>query len=113
MGIDKHNPDMPAQGVTQEKMYEAYVDYLHFNEVIGISNVGQLNKAVELSRTSELINVAEALHDKKIAAIVAGLVARSAVAVHKIIVERNHLRLQQVCHKIDSQPLRGCCLSRR
>ena len=69
MGIDKHNPDMPAQEVTQEKMYEAYVDYLHFNEVIGISNVGQLNKAVELSRTSELINVAEALHDKKIAAI--------------------------------------------
>lgn len=69
MGIDKHHPDRPAQKVTQEKMYEAYVDYLHFNEVIGISNVGQLNKAVEHSRTSELINVAEALHDKNIAAI--------------------------------------------
>lgn len=69
MGFDKNNPDIPAQQVTQEKMYEAYVDYLHFNEVIGIANVGQLNRAVEKSRSADLINVAEAMHDKKIAAI--------------------------------------------
>ena len=68
-GFDRHNPDVPAQRVTQEKMYEAYVDYLHFNQVIGIANVGQLNTSVEKSRSADLINVAEALHDKKIADI--------------------------------------------
>lgn len=69
MPADPDDPSRPAQEVPQEKMYEAYVDYLHFNEVVGISNVGQLNKAVESNRSMELINVAEALHDKKIAAI--------------------------------------------
>lgn len=69
MPRDHRNPSVPAAEVKQEKMYEAYVDYLHFNEVLGISNVGQLNKAVESNRSMALINVAEALHDKKIAAI--------------------------------------------
>ena len=57
-------------------MYEAYVDYLHFNHVIGIADVGQLNRAVEKSRSAELINVAEALHDKKIAAIADDITSR-------------------------------------
>ena len=69
MGFDHHNPDVPAQTVTQEKMYEAYVDYLHFNNVIGVDNVGQLNMAVDNNKSADLINVAEAMHDKKIAAI--------------------------------------------
>lgn len=69
MALDRKNPDGPAQQVTQEKMYEAYVEYLHFNRVIGISNVGQLNRAVDENRSSDLINVAEAMHDKKIAQI--------------------------------------------
>ncbi len=67
--FDRRNPDVPAQYVTQEKMYEAFVDYQHFNEVIGIANVGELNMAVDHTRSADLINVAEALHDKKIAAI--------------------------------------------
>ncbi len=69
MGFDKCDPHIPARQVTQEKMYDAYVDYLHFNEVIGIANVGQLTRAIEKTRSADLINVAEAMHDKKIAAI--------------------------------------------
>lgn len=69
MALDRKSPDVPAQQITQEKMYEAYVEYLHFNRVIGISNVGQLNKAVDGNLSSDLINVAEAMHDKKIAQI--------------------------------------------
>lgn len=76
MGFDRHNPDVPAQKITQEKMYEAYVDYLHFNHVIGVADVGQLNRAVENNSSAELINVAEALHDKKIAAIADDITAR-------------------------------------
>ncbi len=76
MGTDRHNPDIPASKVTQEKMYEAFVDHLHFNHVIGVSDVGQLNKAVEAGRSSDLINVAEALHDKEIAAIADEITAR-------------------------------------
>ncbi len=69
LGVDRKNPDIPAQPVTQEKMYEAFNENLRFNRIIGVSNVGELNKAVLSNRTAQLINVAEALHDKKIAAI--------------------------------------------
>ena len=76
MAFDRKNPDVPAQQITQEKMYEAYVDYLHFNSVIGISNVGQLNRAVDENRSSDLINVAEALHEKALARISDDITAR-------------------------------------
>lgn len=48
----------------QEKMYKAFTDQLMFNRVIQVSNVGELNMAVKNKRTAELINVAEAMHDK-------------------------------------------------
>ncbi len=76
MGFDKSDPSVPAVPFPQEKMYEAYIDYLHFNDVLGIRNVGQLNRAVEEKRSASLINVAEALHDKKIAAIADEITSR-------------------------------------
>lgn len=69
MGVDRKNPSRPALPVPQEKMYEAFNENLRFNHIIGVGNVGELNRAVIQDRTVQLINVAEALHDKKIAAI--------------------------------------------
>ncbi|MBD5224759.1 MAG: nucleoside kinase [Bacteroidales bacterium] len=76
MGFNRADPSRPASFFPQEKMYEAYIDYLHFNDVLGIRNVGQLNRAVEEKRSASLINVAEALHDKKIAAIADEITSR-------------------------------------
>ena len=56
---------MPPQPLTQEKMYRAFTDYMQFNSIVGVSDVGELNREVLRNRTSDLINVAEALHDKK------------------------------------------------
>ncbi len=64
LGDDVANPGIPVSPVTQEKMFNAFTDYLRFNRVIGVSNVGELNEAVQEKRTSDLINVAEALHNK-------------------------------------------------
>ena len=64
LGFDPDNHDVPQQPVTQEKMYHAFTDYLRFNQVIRVSNVGELNRVVQNRDTARLINVAEALHDK-------------------------------------------------
>jgi len=64
LGRDGANPDMPAVPVTQEKMYHAFTEYLKFNRIIKVSNVGELNRAVEKRQTLDLINTAEAMHDK-------------------------------------------------
>lgn len=76
LGFDKNNPAVPSSPITQEKMYEAFTEHLRFNEIIGVKNVGELNGAVIDKRTDLLINVAEALHDKKIARISDEITAR-------------------------------------
>lgn len=51
------------------KLFEAYLETRKWNELIGVENVAQLNEHCISGRVSDLIKVAEALHEKKIAAI--------------------------------------------
>lgn len=69
LGFDPKNPTQPAQPIAQEKMYKAFTEYTDFNHIIGIKNVGELNNATLRGSTSDLINVAEALHEKKLGRI--------------------------------------------
>lgn len=85
MGIDSDNPDMPASPLVQEKLYSAFTDYLAFNRVIGVDDAGDLNEAVAKKETAMLINVAEALHDKKIGRISDEISRRYAEGGAKIV----------------------------
>ncbi|MDE6410824.1 MAG: nucleoside kinase [Muribaculaceae bacterium] len=64
LGPDPSAPGKVMKPVSQPKLYKAFTDYLDFNRVIRVSNVGELNRAIEERRTADLINVAEAMHDK-------------------------------------------------
>lgn len=76
LGPDKDDASRAAKTVRQEKMYGAFKEYLAFNNVIGVRNVGELNRVVLNGESSDLINVAEALHDKKISSIADDIAAR-------------------------------------
>lgn len=69
LGPDGHSENRAVRSIPQEKMYKAFTDYLAFNNIIGVKNVGELNDAVKNGNAAMLINVAEALHDKKIGRI--------------------------------------------
>lgn len=69
LGPDPQNENRAVRPINQEKMYSAFTDYVMFNHIIGIKNVGELNDAVAQGNAAMLINVAEALHDKKIGRI--------------------------------------------
>lgn len=69
LGPDPQNDNRAVRPINQEKMYTAFTDYVMFNHIIGIKNVGELNEAVAQGNAAMLINVAEALHDKKIGRI--------------------------------------------
>ncbi|MBE6310329.1 MAG: nucleoside kinase [Bacteroidales bacterium] len=64
MGISKDDITITDKPVRQEKMYKAFTDYIDFNRIIGIKNVGELNEVVKNGGTGMLMNVAEALHAK-------------------------------------------------
>lgn len=64
LGPDEEDPSRPAVPVEQNKMYGAFTEHLKFNRIIRVSDVGELNRAVERGEAASLINVAEAMHDK-------------------------------------------------
>lgn len=64
LGKDSADLSQPQKPIVQEKMYGAFKDYLNFNRIIQVANVGELNQAVREKNTASLINVAEAMHDK-------------------------------------------------
>ena len=63
------NPQVTSQIVRQEKMLKAFEEYVRFNHIVGLSNVGNLNQAILARRATDLIKVIEAPHEKKIAGI--------------------------------------------
>ncbi|MDE6341075.1 MAG: nucleoside kinase, partial [Muribaculaceae bacterium] len=81
MGKDPKDPTMPLKPEQQDKMFKAFTDYMHFNEVVGVRNVGQLNRAVRDRRAGDLITVAEAMHERQIARIADEIVERGAKIV--------------------------------
>ena len=68
-GRDEKCPDIPAVPVKQDKMFHAFLDYVDFNHVLGITNVADLNVEIDEGRAKDLINVAEALHDRHLGRI--------------------------------------------
>ena len=63
LGPDPKHTGQAKTPIHQDKMLCAFDDYLKFNEIVGITNVSDLNRAVIEGKTSMLINVAEAMHD--------------------------------------------------
>lgn len=85
MPFDPENPSVPAEPVKQEKMYKAFTDYVRFNHIIGVRNVGELNEQVVRQNVPSLINVAEALHEKALARISDDITARYAQGGARIV----------------------------
>ena len=66
---DKHEPSKLEEVVKQEKMLEVFAEYHRWNHILGISTVGDLNEACLKGYATELINLSEALQEKKIVRI--------------------------------------------
>lgn len=63
----RENPTKLEEVVKQEKMLEVFQEYHRWNQILGISTVGDLNVACNHGHATDLINVSEALQEKKIA----------------------------------------------
>lgn len=73
---DTAAPTQVASVINQQKMLRAFGEYIEFNHIVGLDGVGKLNRAIEENRATDLIKVAEALHEKKIAHIAEEIAAR-------------------------------------
>ena len=75
----------PNQLIPQDKMFRAFTDYIDFNHIVGVSDVGTLNKVMESRDVDMLINVAETLHDKMIGRIADEITRRFHMGGAKVV----------------------------
>ena len=76
LGCNPADPSQVARINEQPKLFRAFKAYQEFNRIIGISNVGSLNRAVDSGESGMMINVAEALHTKHIREIAQAITDR-------------------------------------
>ncbi|WP_462317229.1 uridine kinase family protein [Marinilabilia sp.] len=66
---NQENPDQVQELVEQNKMFEIFREFSHWNEVLDVTNISDLNNASNNGDAERLVKVSEALHEKKIAQI--------------------------------------------
>lgn len=66
---NRQNPVELEETILQPKMFEIFKEFLSWNKIMDLKTVGELNKACLNKRAFNLIKIAEALHEKKVAYI--------------------------------------------
>ena len=78
---DPNNPSQLKPMVEQPKMFEVFNEQHRWNEILGVITVGEFNDACSRGYTNQLINVSEALQEKKISRLADRIAANSDLKV--------------------------------
>lgn len=65
----------------QSKMFEVFSEQHRWNKILGVTTVGELNEACDKGFTNQLINVSEALQEKKISRLADRIASRPELKV--------------------------------
>ncbi|WP_010664625.1 nucleoside kinase [Marinilabilia salmonicolor] len=65
----QQHPEEVQELVEQNKMFEIFREFSHWNRVLNVTNISDLNDAAHNGAAERLIKVSEALHEKKIAQV--------------------------------------------
>lgn len=66
---DTNNPEQVAVFKNQPKIFDTFNEFVSWNKLMGLNNVGDFNKISQSENIYNLIKISEALHEKKIAEI--------------------------------------------
>ena len=78
---DPNNPTQLNAMVRQDKMLDVFQEHSRWHDIMGVSTVGDINTACNQGYATSLINVSEALQEKKIARIAEEIHQRGKVKV--------------------------------
>lgn len=82
----RSNPMELEPVIPQDKMFEAYKEHLTLQRTVGLNNVGDLNQAIELGLSREIILVSEAMQEKQVARIAVEVATRYADGVRMVLI---------------------------
>ena len=73
------DPSVLGELTKQDKMFEIFKEHHRWQDILGIRTVGDFNQAVDAGFTTDIININEALQEKKIAKIAEDIANRKGV----------------------------------
>ena len=73
------DPTVLGELTKQDKMFEIFKEHHRWQDIIGIRTVGDFNAAVDAGFSTDIINISEALQEKKIAKIAEEIANRKGV----------------------------------
>lgn len=73
------NPDALGEMTRQDKMFEIFKEHHRWQSILGIRTVGDFNQAIDANHATDIINISEALQEKKIAKIAEEIASRKGV----------------------------------
>ena len=73
------NPDELGEMTRQDKMFDIFKEHHRWQEILGIRTVGDFNQAIDAGHATDIINISEALQEKKLAKIAEEIVSRKGV----------------------------------
>ncbi len=73
------DPAKLGELIHQDKMFEIFKEHHRWQDIIGLRTIGDLNDAIQKGRAADLINLSEALQEKKIAQIADEIAKRKGV----------------------------------
>ena len=73
------NPDVLGEMTRQDKMFDIFKEHHRWQDILGIRTVGDFNQAIDAGHATDIINISEALQEKKIAKIAEDIANRQGV----------------------------------
>lgn len=73
------SPDVLGEMTRQDKMFEIFKEHHRWQSILGIRTVGDFNQAIDANHSTDIINISEALQEKKIAKIAEEIASRKGV----------------------------------
>ena len=73
------DPDKLGEMTKQDKMFDIFKEHHRWQDILGIRTVGDFNQAIDAGHATDIINISEALQEKKIANIAEDIANRQGV----------------------------------
>lgn len=73
------DPSRLGELIRQDKMFEIFKEHHRWQGILGLSTIGELNRAIDAGHSDELITLSEALQEKKIVKIADDIASRPGI----------------------------------
>ena len=73
------DPDKLGEMTKQDKMFDIFKEHHRWQDILGIRTVGDFNQTIDAGHATDIINISEALQEKKIANIAEDIANRQGV----------------------------------